>query len=100
MDLGMAAFNSFMQARLKGQGDEAAIYLDANGKQAYSSGGLSLVISGGPHFTRLYVLPHQNTSTQPHTPRLVVRLLVTQRQLDRAPFEEAATLRRHSPTRH
>ena len=99
MDLAMAAFNSFMLARLKGQGDEAAIYLDANGKQAYSSGGLSLVISGEPHFTRFYVLAQQITSTQPDTARFVVRIVLTQGKLDVAEFEEVLTVVRDATTK-
>jgi hypothetical protein len=99
MDLASAAVNSFMQARLKGQSDEAAIYLDANGKQAYSSGGLSLVISGDPRFTRFYVLTQQLTSVQPDAARFVVRIVLTQGKLDVADFEETLTFTRDATTK-
>jgi hypothetical protein len=99
MDLATKTFNSFMQARLKGQSDEAAIYLDPNGKHAYSSGGLSLVISGEPHFTRFYVLAQQITSTQPDTARFVVRIVLTQGKLDVAEFEETLTVVRDATTK-
>ena len=99
MELATTTFTKFMQARLKGQGGEAAIYLDANGKQAYSSGGLSLVISGEPHFTRFYVLTQQITSTQPDTARFVVRIVLTQGKLDVADFEETLTIIRDATTR-
>jgi hypothetical protein len=99
MELATTTFNKFMQARLKGQGDEAAIYLDTNGKQAYSSGGLSLVISGEPHFTRFYILTQQITSTQPDTVRFVVRIVLTQGKLDVADFEETLTVVRDATTR-
>jgi hypothetical protein len=99
MELATATFTKFMQARLKGQGDEAAIYLDANGKQAYASGGLSLVISGEPHFTRFYVLTQQITSTQPDSARFVVRIVLTQGKLDIADFEETLTVVRDATTK-
>jgi hypothetical protein len=99
MELATTTFNKFMQARLKGQGDEAVIYLDTNGKQAYSSGGLSLVISGEPHFTRFYILTQQITSTQPDTARFVVRIVLTQGKLDVADFEETLTIVRDATTR-
>ena len=98
MDLAIAVFNSFMQARLKGQSDEASIYLDANGKQAYA-GGLNLVIAGDPHFTRFYILTQEITSTQPDTVRFVVRIVLTQGKLDVADFEETLTIVRDSTTR-
>jgi len=99
MDMAAPVFNSFMQARLKGQSDEAATYLDANGKQAYSSGGLSLIISGDPRFTRFYVLTQQITSTQPDTARFVVRIVLTQGKLDVADFEETLTIVRDATTK-
>jgi hypothetical protein len=99
IDLATQAFNKFMQARLKGQGDEAALYLDANGKQAYSGGGLSLVITGEPHFTRFYILTQQITSTQPDTARFVVRIVLTQGKLDVAEFEETLTIIRDTTTK-
>jgi hypothetical protein len=99
MDLAAPVFNSFMQARLKGQSDEAATYLNANGKQAYSSGGLSLVLSGDPRFTRFYVLTQQITSTQPDTARFVVRIVLTQGKLDVADFEETLTFVRDATTK-
>jgi hypothetical protein len=88
-----------MQARLNGHSDAASTYLDANGKQAYSSGGLNLVISGDPRFTRFYVLTQQITSTRPDTARFVVRLVLTQGKLDVADFEETLTLVRDATTR-
>jgi hypothetical protein len=98
MDLATAVFSSFMQARLKGQSNEASIYLDANGKQAYA-GELNLVISGDPHFTRFYVLTQEITSTQPDTVRFVVRIVLTQGKLDVADFEETLTIVRDATTR-
>jgi hypothetical protein len=99
IDLATTVFNSFMQARLKGQSDEAAIYLDTNGKQAYSNGGMSLVISGDPRFTRFYILTLGITSTQPDTARFVVRIVLTQGKLDVADFEETLTIVRDQTTR-
>jgi hypothetical protein len=99
MDQATSVLTSFMQARLNGHSDAASTYLDANGKQAYSSGGLNLVISGDPRFTRFYVLTQQITSTRPDTARFVVRLVLTQGKLDVADFEETLTLVRDATTR-
>ena len=99
MDMATAAVNKFMQARLKGQGDEATLYLDANGKQAYSSGGLNLIISGDPRFTRFYILTQQITSLQPDAARFVVRIVLSQGKLDVADLEETLTIVRDATTK-
>jgi hypothetical protein len=98
-DLAAKVLNSFMQARLNGQSNEAAIYLDANGKQAYSGGGLNLVITGDPQFKRFYILTQQVTGTQPDSARFVVRIVLAQGKLDVADFEETLTIIRDATTR-
>lgn len=99
LDLASAVVNSFMQARQKGQADLATALLDVSGKQAYASGGLNLVISGDPHFSRFYILTQTITSTQPDTATFVVRLVLTHGKLDVADFEETLTVIRDATTK-
>ena len=99
LDQASAAVNSFMQARQKGQADQAGALLDTNGKQAYASGGLNLIINGDPFFSRFYVLTQSVTGTQPDTATFVVRLVLTHGKLDVADFEETLTVVRDATTR-
>jgi hypothetical protein len=91
--------NSFMQARQKGLSDQAATYLDDNGKHAYATGQMSLLIAGDPRFSRFYILTDTVTSTQPDTATFVVRLVLTHGKLDVSDFEETLTVIRDSTTR-
>jgi len=88
-----------MQARQKAQPDVAGALLDSNGKQAYAGGGLNLVISGDPSFSRFYILTQDVTGTQPDTATFVVRLVLTHGKLDVADFEETLTVVRDATTR-
>ena len=99
LDLSTAVVNSFMQARQKGQSDQATALLDSNGKQAYASGGLSLVINGDPSFSRFYILAQDVTGTQPDTATFVVRLVLTHGKLDVSDYEETLTVVRDATTR-
>ena len=100
LDEAATAVNSFMQARQSNKPDLATTFLDDNGKQAYASGGLSLVINGDPRFTRFYVLTQLVTGAQPDTATFVVRLVLTHGKLDVSDFEETLTLVRDSTTKH
>ena len=99
LDQATAVVNSFMQARQKGQPDQASALLDSNGKQAYASGGLNLVINGDPFFSRFYILTQAVTGTQPDTVTLVVRLVLTHGKIDVADYEETLTVVRDATTR-
>jgi hypothetical protein len=99
LDQASAVVNSFMQARQKGQADQAATFLDDSGKQAYASGRLNLVISGDPHFSRFYLLTQAMTGTQPDTATFVIRLVLTRGKLDVADFEETLTVVRDAATK-
>jgi len=99
LDQAAAVVNSFMQARQKGQADQAGALLDSNGKQAYASGGLNLVINGDPSFSRFYILTQAVTGTQPDTTSFVVRLVLTHGKLDVADYEETLTVVRDATTR-
>ncbi|HXN78958.1 MAG TPA: Ig-like domain-containing protein [Candidatus Dormibacteraeota bacterium] len=92
LDLSTAVVNSFMQARQKGQSDQASALLDSNGKQAYASGGLNLIINGDPSFSRFYILTQDVTGTQPDTATFVVRLVLTHGKLDVSDYEETLTV--------
>ena len=97
--LASTVVTSFMQARQRGQADLAAALLDVSGKQAYASGGLNLVISSDPHFSRFYILTQTITGTQPDTATFVVRLVLTHGKLDVADFEETLTVIRDATTK-
>jgi Bacterial Ig-like domain len=99
LDQATAAVNTFMQARQKGQADQAGALLDSNGKQAYASGGLNLIINGDPFFSRFYVLTQAVTGTQPDTATFVVRLVLTHGKIDVADFEETLMVVRDATTR-
>jgi len=90
----------FMQARLKGSADQAATFLDDNGKAAYRAAGLSLIISGAdPQFSRYYILTQETVSLQPDTTRFVVRLVLSRGKIDVGDFEETLTLVRDPTTK-
>ena len=99
LDQAAAVVNSFLQARQNNKADLASTYLDDNGKQAYTTGGLSLVINGEPHFSRFYVLTQGMTGTQPDTATFVVRIVLTRGKLDVSDFEETLTLVRDAATK-
>jgi len=83
---------SFMDARLNIQPDLATTLLDDSGKKAYAAGGLSLVITGDPRFSRYYVLTQEVVGTQPDAVRFVVRLVLTHGKIDVTSYEETLTL--------
>ncbi|HEV2029712.1 MAG TPA: Ig-like domain-containing protein [Candidatus Dormibacteraeota bacterium] len=99
LDLASAVVNSFMQARQKGQADQAAAFLDDTGKQAYSGERLKLVINGDARFSRFYVLTQAVTGSQPDTATFVIRLVLTHGKLDVADFEETLTVIRDAATK-
>ena len=99
IDQATALITSFMEARLKTQSELATTYLDDNAKQAYSSGRLSLLISGDPRFSRFYLLTQQVTGAQPDAATFVVRLVLTHGKVDVADFEETLTVIRDTTTR-
>jgi hypothetical protein len=83
-----------MNARLKRQSEPAKTFLDDKGKQAYSSSGLPLLISGDATFSRFYVLTDEITAIHPDTARFVVRLVLTKGTLDVSDYEETLILQR------
>jgi hypothetical protein len=91
--------NSFMQARQKGQADQATAFLDDKGKHSYATGQMSLVIAGDPRFSRFYILMESITGTQPDTATFVVRLVLTHGKLDVSDFEETLTVIRDATTK-
>ena len=99
LDQASVVVNAFMQARQKGQADQAGALLDTGGKQAYASGGLNLIINGDPFFSRFYVLTQAITGTQPDTATFVLRLVLTHGKLDVADYEETLTVVRDATTR-
>ena len=98
-DQAASVVTSFMDARLKGQADQAASYLDANGKQVYGAGGPALILNGEPHFSRYYVLTQELTGTDPDTVRFVVRLVLTHGKRDVSEFDETLTVVRDATSK-
>ncbi len=94
LDLAASVVSQFMNARIAQHGDQAQAFLDNKGKQAYSSGGLPLVINGDAKLTRDYVVVQQMTDLRPETARFVVRLVLSKGSLDVSEYEEILTLQR------
>ena len=94
LDQAASVVSQFMNARIAKHGDQAQAFLDNKGKQAYSSSGLPLVITGDATFTRDYVVVQQMTDLQAQTARFVVRLVLSKGSLDVSDFEETLTLKR------
>ncbi len=94
LDSAAAVVNSFMQARKSSDGVKASAYLDDNGRKAYSSsgGGLNLVVTGDPSFSRYYLLTQSITGSQPDTAQFVVRIVLSHDKLDVSTYEETLTL--------
>jgi hypothetical protein len=99
LDQASSIVDQFMQARLKAQQDQASSLLDGSGKQSYGEGGLKLIISGDPSFTRYYILTREITSGQPDTAKFVVRLVLSRGKHDVSDIEETLTLVRDSATK-
>jgi hypothetical protein len=94
LDQAAGQVSAFMKARVTQQAAVAGTFLDANGKQAYSSSGLPLLITGDATFSRFYVVSQEITTRNPDAARFVVRLVLTKGALDVSEFEETLTLRR------
>ncbi len=92
LDQARASVDSFMKARLDGDADNAGTYLSDSGKKAYTSGGLSLLVTGDPTFSRYYVLTQEITATDPDSARFVVRLVLSHEKIDVSEYEETLTL--------
>ena len=99
LDDATAVVNKFMQARLDGSSDQASAYLDAGGKAAYAAGGLNLVVTGDPRFTRFYVLSAEITGEQPDSARFVVRLVLSHGKIDVSNYEESLSLVRDAASK-
>jgi hypothetical protein len=100
LDAAASVVNDFMQARKAQQADKAAAFLNDNGKKAYSgaSGGLNLLVSGDPHFSRFYVLTQAITGSQPDRAQFVVRIVLSHEKLEVSAYEETLTLVRSQGT--
>lgn len=98
LDLASSAVSSFMKARLAGLSDQAKTFLTDNGKQAYSSAGINLLITGDPVFSRFYILTQEITAARPDAARLVVRLVLAHGKLNVSDYDETLTLQRDLST--
>jgi hypothetical protein len=94
LDQASSIVSQFMNARIAQQANQALPFLDEKGKQAYSSSGLPLVISGDATLTRDYVVVQELTAVHPQTATFVVRLVLSKGSLDVSEFEETLTLLR------
>jgi hypothetical protein len=94
LDAASSVVNTFMQARKNQDGVKASAYLDDNGRKAYSSasGGLNLVVTGDPIFSRYYLLTQSITGDHPDTTQFVVRIVLSHDKLDVSTYEETLTL--------
>jgi hypothetical protein len=94
LDQAASQVSAFMNARLNKQSNQAQAFLDSKGKQAYSSSGLPLFISGDATFSRFYVITQEITGRHPDTAWFVVRLVLTKDGLDVSHFDETLILQR------
>jgi len=92
LDQAASVVTQFMNARLARQQDVATTFLDDNGKQAYSSSGLPLVINGAATFSRDYIVMAELTGQDPATARFVVRLVLSRGPIDVSEYDETLTL--------
>jgi Bacterial Ig-like domain len=94
LDAASSVVNTFMQARKNQDGVKASAYLDDNGRKAYSSanGGLNLVVTGDPSFSRYYLLTQSITGDHPDTAQFVVRIVLSHDKRDVSTYEETLTL--------
>jgi hypothetical protein len=92
LDQAASVVTQFMNARLAMQQEAATTFLDDNGKQAYSSSGLPLIVVGDSRFTRDYIVMQELTAQNPATARFVVRLVLSRDAVDVAGYEETLTL--------
>jgi hypothetical protein len=94
IDAATSVVNAFMQARKNQDGVKASVYLDDNGRKAYSSatGGLNLVVTGDPSFSRYYLLTQSMTGDHPDAAQFVVRIVLSHDKLDVSTYEETLTL--------
>ena len=102
IDQASLVVTAFMEARLKGDANQAATMLDVSGKTAYGQGGqggLALVVTGDPSFTRYYVLTQELVTSQPDVARVVVRLVLSHGKIDVSDYEETLTLVRDPTTK-
>jgi len=98
IDQAATVVNAFMDARQKGDANLAGTMLDPSARQAYGQGGLDLVVTGDPKFSRYYVLAQEMVGTQPDTARFVIRLVLSRGKLDVMSYEETLTLVRDATT--
>ena len=94
-----AVVKRFMDARIAGKADDATPLLDPNGQKAYGDGGLKLLITGDPQFSRYYVLTQEAVGTDPDTVRFVVRLVLSHGKKDVSDYEETLVLVRDTTSR-
>jgi hypothetical protein len=101
LDDATVVVNNFMNARLGGQSQQqqAATFLDDSGKAAYGPGGLSLIVTGDPRFSRFYILTSETVGSESDSARFVVRLVLTHDKLDVSDYEETLTLVRDTATK-
>jgi len=96
-ELALQVVSDFMQARLKGQDQRAASFLDAKGQAAYATGSPALIPQGSPGLRRWYrVMSEVNPVDQ--SVRVVVRLIFASGGVERSSTEETLTLVRAQAT--
>jgi Bacterial Ig-like domain len=88
----LAEFNTFMQARLRGDSSAALAELDDAGRAAYQAGGLALLSSSGSQFDRYYPITVQLQSTNPNRFLIGVRIFIAKAGVETSFVEEQLTL--------
>jgi len=96
-ELALLVVRQFMQARLDGQAQRAASFLDGRAQAAYATGSPALIPQGSPRLKRSYVVMSEvNPADQ--SVRVVVRLVFASGGVERTSSEETLTLVRAQET--
>ena len=99
IDQATTVVKTFMQARLDGNSTKATSFLDAAGKSAYqNAGGLRLLFTGDPAFSRFYILTSEVSATDSSSVRCVVRLVFAKDKVDVSQIDETLSLTRREST--
>jgi hypothetical protein len=97
IDQALSVVRQFMQARLNGEQDHAANFLDANGKAAYTGTSLQLIPQGDPSLKRYFIVMSQVDPTT-QAVHAVVRLVFAHGKVEQSSDDETLTLVRAQAT--
>ena len=90
----LAEVDSFMQARIRGDGNAAQAEMDDTARAAYQGGGATLLSGSGSQFDRYYIVTVQRLTTNSTRFLVGVRVFNAKSGVETSFFEEQLTLLR------